>query len=82
MRVPYLHISFIIECECKELVESGDHLPKIEKKQSGQLSRTDQNGKIGQYFTDEESNLFLSRFVGYECVKMTTPLKITSYHHS
>ena len=34
-RVSYLYISFIIECECKESVESDVHLPKIEKKQNG-----------------------------------------------
>ena len=31
MRVSHLYISFIIEYEYKEIVESGEHLPKIGK---------------------------------------------------
>ena len=41
MRVPHLYISFIIECECKELVESGDYLPKIEKKKKKKKNKVD-----------------------------------------
>ena len=32
MRDSYLYISFIIKCDCKELVEIGVYLPKIEEK--------------------------------------------------
>ena len=38
MRDSYLYISFIIKCDCKESVEIGVYLPKIEeKKRQGQL---------------------------------------------
>ena len=57
IRVPYLLIIFIIECEGKELVENEIHLLKIEGKKSkvDNFSRINQHDKTGLHFTDRGS---------------------------
>ena len=55
--VPHLYISFIIESECNELVESVLHyLLKMGKNKVDNVSQTDRNGKSGQHLREGGSN--------------------------
>ena len=52
MCVPHSYISFIIECECNELVESEIHIPKMKKSKSGQYfinGETTYESVLGKY---------------------------------